>query len=121
MNTFFAEAKSRYPEMFAHTPAYNADMDGYEGWHRHIWDALYVLSQQGGVEILQIKQKLARLEIYASGLQPMGHQAIEDARVKCACTCEACGSPGRRCEIAGYLCIACSSCETQLRKERHDD
>ena len=68
----------------------------HDGWFDLLDRTLTAIevSQPGGVALVQVKQKLGKLRIYADDCNAASAAAIAAAEAESATVCEVCGSPG---------------------------
>ncbi len=89
------------------------------GW-QPILDELqaHLDAQSPGYEVLQVKEKLGRLRVYAApapGASPAQRDALDaavsDAEARSAAVCEQCGQPGvMRRSPSGWIRTLCPEC-----------
>ena len=105
----------RWPTWFdlAGTPMMRATARGFEcgdGWFEVVWrlcsdlePLVTELEKETGerFEVLQVKEKLGTLRVYASHQTDAIYWRIEAAALEASRTCEACGKPGRQREPDG--------------------
>lgn len=64
------------------------------GWHKLV-EELYVLCEEHGVEIHQVKEKFGGLRFYVGPAPAVVHDAIDQAEDQSLKTCEVCGRRGK--------------------------
>jgi hypothetical protein len=68
-----------------------------------------------GYRCAQVKEKFGALRVYFVGvLSDAGDEAVRDAEVRSAVTCERCGAPGTR-RHGGWILTLCDACDNLRR------
>lgn len=102
-----SELARRHPSYVA-ANLLNAGCAHGDGWFDIIDRLLGAIEavQPGGVRIVQIKQKMGRLRVYADGANPASAALIAGAEAESVTVCEQCGEPGtwRRARRTATLC-----------------
>jgi hypothetical protein len=65
---------------------------------------------QADFRIVAVKSKYGDLRVNYRGGDDAIDTAVADARAVAARTCQACGSPGDRRKVGGYLAVWCRAC-----------
>ena len=86
-----------------------------EGWRDLIkWALGRMVTADPNLRVVQIKEKLGTLRIYARTDSPLAQQARQEAEELSACVCEKCGRPGRLDTSRSWWLTLCPEC-SELR------
>jgi hypothetical protein len=82
--------------------------DGWESVIRRLSERLAITDPEAKATC--VKEKFGTLHFYVTGSTEAGAEAIRQAELESANTCEQCGAPGKARKQCGWISTQCGSC-----------